>query len=543
MDPTAVSHRCGTVLAVSDGTDECEATAGGPTTRAVEIVLDPSPSQERWLRSYVGSMRAVYNWAIAEVRENLDVRREERERGVPEDELTPALSWTSFSLATRWRAVRDEVHPWWRDVSIHAFRTGLDNAALALKNFSESRCGKRRGARVGFPRFKNRHSRQAVTFVELADGVDHRHWIHPDSREHVRLMLPRRAGDGTWERRHTRPRAEQAAGRDRRGELAWLHTHQPDTVREVWQLCESGRAKVQALTIKHAGGRWKAVFRLRLLDGSARLRKPGEPVKRHGGAIGVDLGLKHLVTLDRPIPGLTDEHGHVPNPRVLEQHLTRLRRLDRATARCVKGSKNRAKLLRRRAKLHGKIVATRKLYLHELSRRLADGFDLVCVEDLNVAGMARRKGLRHGRSVAEASMGELVRQLAYKTSDRSATLVKVGRFYPSTQTCSQCGARTKLALWQRVYDCSTCGLTLDRDVNAARNIRAEGLRLQHEPQQHVASMRGETRNGEPRPVRSRPGETEPAPQHRAGGHGPFEAATVPASPSSAGRRDLPVPAA
>ena len=303
----------------------------------------------------------------------------------------------------------------------------MDNAAAALKNFSESRSGKRRGRRGGFPRFKNRHSRQAVTFVELAEGVDHRHWISQDTRTHVRLMLPQRAGDGTWERRHTRPRSQQAAGRDRRSELAWLHTHQPDAVAEVWQLCESGRAKVQALTIKWEGGRWKAVLRLRLLDGSRRLRNPGTPVKRHGGTIGVDLGLKHLVTLDRPVPGLTDEHGHVPNPKVLEQHLARLQRTDRAIARAQKGSKNRAKLLRRRAKLHGKITATRRLALHELSRRLAGGFDIVCVEDLNVAGMARRKGLRNGRSVAEASMGQLVRQLSYKTADRSAQLVRIGR--------------------------------------------------------------------------------------------------------------------
>jgi putative transposase len=503
----------------------------GLLTRAVEVVLDPSPSQERWLRSYVGSMRVAYNWALGEVRDNLQVRAEERERGVPEAELTPALSWSRASLTARWREVRDEVHPWHRDVSVHAFRTGLDNAAAALRNFSGSRSGKRRGAKVGFPRFKNRHSRQAVTFVELADRVDHRHWINPDTRQHVRLMLPQRATDGTWERRHTRPASEQAASRDRRGEVAWLHTHQPDPVREVWRLCETGRAKVQALTIKHEGGRWKAVFRLRLLDGSGRLRNPGEPVKRHGASVGVDLGLKHLVTLDRPVPGLTDDDGHVPNPRVLEQHLQRLRRLDRAIARCEKGSKNRAKLLRRRAKLHGKVATTRKLYLHELSRRLAGGFDVVCVEDLHVAGMARRKGLRNGRSVAEASMGELVRQLCYKTSDRGGTLVKVGRYYPSSQTCSGCGARTKLALWQRVYDCSTCGLTLDRDVNAARNIRAEGERIlraqQHKHEQDVASMRGETRNGEPRP-----GETEAAPG--AGGHGSFEAATDPAAPAVAG---------
>ncbi len=509
----------------------------GHVSRAVEVVLDPSPSQQRWLRSYVGSMRAAYNWALVEVRDNLDVRRVERDRGVHEDELTLALLWSGFGLAKRWRAVRDEVHPWHRAVSIHAFETGLNNAALALENFSESRSGKRRGRRVGFPRFKNRHSRQAVTFVELADGIDHRHWINPGTREHVRLMLPRRAGDGTWERRHTRPRSEQLAGRDRRSEVAWLHTHQSDAVREVWRLCETGRVKVQALTIKFEGGRWKAVFRLRLLDGSRRLRNPGEPVRHHGGAVGVDLGLKHLVTLDRPIEGLTDERGHVPNPRVLERHLTRLRRLDRAIARCEKGSKNRAKLLRRREKLHGKIAATRKLVLHELSRRLAGGFDVVCVEDLNVAGMAARKGLRNGRSVAEASMGELVRQLGYKTDDRRAALVKVGRFYPSSQICSKCATRTKLAPWQRIYDCGSCGLVLDRDVNAARNIRAEGQRLMRE-QQQVASIRGETQNGAPRS-----GETEPAQLSCVGGHGSSEAATVPASPPRAGSRDLSVPAA
>ena len=510
----------------------------GHVTRAVEVVLDPSPSQQRWLRSYVGSMRAAYNWALAEVRDNLDVRRDERARGVAEDDLTPALSWSRESLMARWRDQRDRVHPWHRDVSIHAFRTGIDNAAAALGNFSASRSGRRRGSRVGFPRFKHRRSRQAVTFVELADGVDHRHWIHPDSRRHVRLMLPRRAGDGTWERRHTRPRSQQAAGRDRRSELAWIHTHQPDAVGEVWRLCDTGRATIQALTIKFEGGRWKAVLRLRLTDGAARLRNPGEPVKWHGGAIGVDLGLTHLVTLDRPVPGLTDEHGHVPNPRILDRHLTRLRRLDRAIARCEKHSKNRAKLIRRRQKLHGKVTETRKLFLHELTRRLAGGFDVVCVEDLHVAGLARRKGLAGGRSVAEASMGELVRQLTYKTADRSATLVQVGRYYPSSQTCSQCQARTKLALWQRVYHCTACGLTLDRDVNAARNIAAEGRRLlleQH--QQQVASIRGETQNGEPRP-----GETEPAPPG-AGGRRSFEAATVPASPPHAGSRDLRVPAA
>ena len=78
-------------------------------------------------------MRVAYNWALAEVRDNLEVRRDERGRGVPEDELTPALSWSRASLMARWRPVRDEVHPWWRDVAIHAFRTGIDNAARNIR--------------------------------------------------------------------------------------------------------------------------------------------------------------------------------------------------------------------------------------------------------------------------------------------------------------------------------------------------------------------------------------------------------------------------
>ncbi len=157
-------------------------------------------------------MHAAYNRAIGEVSDNLATRRSGRDRGVAEDQLTPALSWSRASLTARWRSVRDEMHPWHRNVPIHAFRTGLDNAALALKNFSESRTGKRRGAKVGFPRFKNRHSRQAITFVELADSVDHRHWINPDTRTHVRLMLPQRAGPRVIPLRRSRAQTGTAHG-------------------------------------------------------------------------------------------------------------------------------------------------------------------------------------------------------------------------------------------------------------------------------------------------------------------------------------------
>jgi putative transposase len=101
------------------------------------------------------------------------------------------------------------------------------------------------------------------------------------------------------------------------------------------------------------------------------------------------------------------------------------------------GSKNRGNLRRRRARLLGAIAKTRSLYLHRLTNALVDRFDVVAVEDLNLAGMGNKK--RHlGRSVADASLGELRRQLTYKSADRGTALVVVGRFYPSSKTCSHC---------------------------------------------------------------------------------------------------------
>ena len=126
--------------------------------------------------------------------------------------------------------------------------------------------------------------------------------------------------------------------------------------------------------------------------------------------------MKHLVTTSVPVPGLTDADGHVPNPKALESQLHRLRRLDRSVARARRGSKNHRRLLARRARLHGRIAKTRALHLHPVTTTLAGAFDVVAVETLNVKGMANQKR-RLGRRLADAALGELRRQLDYKTAD------------------------------------------------------------------------------------------------------------------------------
>lgn len=463
------------------------ATEQGFFTRGVVVALDPTPAQERLLRSYCGAARVAHNWTIAQVKDNLSTRADERSSGITEDQLTPALSWSAYGLGMAWNQAKDEAAPWWREVSMHAFRSGTASAALALKNYSDSKKGVRAGRRIRFPRFKSRNrSTPSITFVEINHQLS---WLHP-SRHGVRLMLPQSSPDTDVRRR--------------REQLAWIHT--TTSTRRLYDLVEQGRATIQKVTISYRGGRWQAAFSVRYAE---RVTPP--PVKRRGPIVGVDAGLKHLATLSVPVPGISDGAGHVANPEVLASQLRRLAKLDRAIARCEKGSKNRAKLLERRARLHGRIARTRALHLHRLSTALAGSFDAVVIEDLNVHALARSRR-RLARRVADAGLGELRRQLDYKCTDRGTHLVVVDRFYPSSKTCSACGAtRATLPLFERVYHCEGCGLALDRDVNAARNLEREGLRLLAlGADGSVAGLRPETQNADPRSRKTGGAQAPPA---------------------------------
>ena len=451
--------------------------------RAVLVPLDPTPAQERLLRGYCGASRFAYNWTVAIAKANLDKRDEERRAGIHEGDLT-FLSWTEWSMITRWNSVKEEVAPWHRDVTKHAFRSGVANAAVALKNYNDSKKGLRSGRPVGFPKYKNRHSKQSLTLIAFNQPGN---WFSDDSR-HVRLILPRFATDTQITRR--------------REQLQWLHT--TESLHRLKKKVASGDWTVQSVTISFTGGRWQASFSMRqfvtAIQNTTCLR---------GRLVGVDLGVKNLATLTMPIAGISDEHGHVENPRHLDVELERLAKLDRQLSRCVKGSKNHTKLRLRRQRLFGRITRTRNLNLHRLSRALTGNFETVVLENLDVAGMVKRskkntaQALR--RSILDAGWSELRRQLIYKAAERGHRVIVVNRFYPSSKMCSHCGeTRAKLALSDRVFECSNCGISLDRDVNAARNIRDEGIRLLTNEASTVAGHQPETLNAV-----SRDRETEP----------------------------------
>lgn len=153
----------------------------------------------------------------------------------------------------------------------------------------------------------------------------------------------------------------------------------------------------------------------------------------------------------------------------------RLARDQRRLSKRKKGSRNYEKQKRRVALRHEKIRNQRKDYLHKLSRDLADRYDVIAVEDIDMRAMSR--SLHFGKSVADNSFGAFRTMLAYKLEEQGKSFVKVGRFFPSSKMCSRCGnVKKELRLDERVYRCS-CGLCMDRDLNAAVNIREEGRRI------------------------------------------------------------------
>jgi putative transposase len=182
--------------------------------------------------------------------------------------------------------------------------------------------------------------------------------------------------------------------------------------------------------------------------------------------VGVDVGLTHLATLS------TGEK--IPNPKPYHARLRYLRQQQRCLARRQKGSRRREKQQLRVARVHARVRQERQCALHTLTTRLVREFDLVMIEDLNVKGMAR--GI-HSRAIHDAAFSEVRRQLTYKSEWYGKILVEVDRWYPSSKTCSECRyTLDELRLDQRQWTCPKCRVSHDRDLNAARNILAEGLR-------------------------------------------------------------------
>ena len=178
-------------------------------------------------------------------------------------------------------------------------------------------------------------------------------------------------------------------------------------------------------------------------------------------SLGIDFGLKHFLNYSNGVK--------VDSPEYFKKLLTKLKQEQRKLSKKQKGSKNKEKQRLKVAKIHQKIHNQREDFLHKLTTSLVkeSQFDVFCMEDLNLKGMSKV----WGRKISDLSYYTFQSMLTYKCLKYGKKVIKIGRFDPSSQICSNCGHRQKLSLEDRLYKCQQCGHEIDRDTNAAINIR------------------------------------------------------------------------
>lgn len=391
----------------------------GFLARGFRFEVEPtSPEQPAQIARHFGARRFAYNWALAQIKANLDARAA--------DPAIPRLAWDFYDLRRAWNQAKHQVAPWWRECSKEAYASGIADLVTALRTWSASKHGHRAGARVGFPRFKaRRRDRGRVRFSTgaLRLEADRRH-----------LTLP-------------------VIGRLRCKE----------NTRRLERLLAKGQARVLSMTLSEHGGRLFVSVATIIAHSP---RTPGEP----DAHCGIDLGIGQQWAVVAHADGSIQRVTH-PAPWAAAH--TQYRRAARQASRRIVGSRGHRQASIKLAALNRRAANLRRESMHTLTTALARRYGTVVVEDLDVAAMARGMGRRaFRRTVYQAGIGVVRPVLAYKTRWAGGQLVVADRWFASSKTHHGCGGyRADLSLGDRVWACPACGKPVDRNANAALNLR------------------------------------------------------------------------
>ena len=382
-----------------------------------EVAWPDDPELASRVRSQFGGRRFAYNWALAQVKSDMDARKT--------DPSHASVQWNLYALRKRFNAEKPTIAPWWEANSKEVYSTGIADLCVALKNWSDSKAGKRKGKKVGFPKFRSKRKDQAR--VRFTTGVMR---VEPDRRT---ITLP-------------------VVGTLRSKE----------NTRRLERLVRTGKARILSATLKERWGRLFVSF-------SCIVEAHRYPAPTKGGRAGVDLGMRVLATI-------ADSDGvviEVPNPAPLRATLTERKRVGRQLPRRIPGSRGHDAAKAKLASLDRRCVHLRKQASHQLTTMLADTYSEVVIEDLDLAAMKKSMGRRaFRRSVSDAALGQIRPQLTYKMAWRGTTLTVANRWFASSKIHHGCGCRLieprKLA---KQLVCTVTGELVDRDVNAAHNLR------------------------------------------------------------------------
>jgi len=391
----------------------------GWVARGFRFEVEPTtPAQWSRIAQQFGGRRYAHNWALAQVKANLDARKA--------DPTVPLLAWNLPAIRREWNLAKQEVAPWWRACSKESFSSGIADLVAALHNWSDSKHGRRAGPRVGFPRFKARnrdHGRVRFTTGAMRLEPDRRH-----------LTLP-------------------VVGKLRSKE----------NTRRLERLVAKGRARILSMTLTEQGARLVVSVATIVAQ---QPRVPAEPDAR----CGIDLGIGREWAVIAHSDATIERVAH-PAPWV-ETHKER-RRIARQLSRRTVGSRGCRQARTKLAALDRRAANLRTQQVHTLTTRLARRYGTVVVEDLDVAAMGRGMGRRaFRRSVHQAGIGRVRLVLAYKCPSAGGRLVVADRWFASSKTHHGCsGSRAGLKLAERLWVCPACGQLVDRNANAALNLR------------------------------------------------------------------------
>jgi len=317
---------------------------------------------------------------------------------------------SAIDLHRELNALKKIDYPWMYESSKCAPQEALRNLDSAFAHFFR-RC-KKGSKRKGFPKFKSRKRGIGGFRLTGSAGATDRH-----------VQLPR-------------------IGKVRLKERDYLPAVDREDVR------------ILSATVTERAGRWFVSFQVE--------QTIPDPVPPTESVVGVDVGIKYLA--------VTSDGEVFDNPKALRTMEPRLRTRQKEVSRRVKGSSNRRKSVARLARLHYRISCIRRDYIHKMTTAITKSASTVVLESLNVSGMLRNHRL--ARALSDAALAEIHRQVKYKMAWKGGTVEEADCFFPSSKMCSDCGnVKDVLSLGERVYECDACGSVIDRDVNAAINLK------------------------------------------------------------------------